>query len=135
MDLAEGIRKIGFRRWYERQLIEGHLYLVSCFLCLIMVMACVDGFSFRAPGFEPFLRLSAMVAGCAICMWSLVRYKEMLDVAEFAAERSVCSQCETYGILEVTGTRAAARNKDDADRVCAPTGVRCRKCGHEWTIE
>jgi len=29
MELSDGIRKIGFRRWYERQLIEGHLYLIS----------------------------------------------------------------------------------------------------------
>ena len=39
MELSKGIRKIGFRRWYERQLIESHLYFVSSFLCLIAVMA------------------------------------------------------------------------------------------------
>jgi hypothetical protein len=129
MKLAEGIRKIGFRRWYERQLIESHLYLVSCLLCLVMVMACLEGFSFRAPGLEPYLRLAAMVGGAALCMWALARYKAILDVAELAAERSVCEKCATYGILEVTGARAG-----EADMVLTPTSVRCRKCGHEWTI-
>jgi hypothetical protein len=134
MDLSEGIRKIGFRRWYERQLLESHFYLVTAILCLILVMACLEGFRFRAPGLEPLLRLAAMFAGGAIGMVSLNRYLRMLRLAWHAAERSVCGKCETYGILEVTGTRAGASNKG-ADTNCAPTGVRCRRCGHEWTIE
>lgn len=134
MELSEGIRRIGFQRWYERQLVESHLYLVTAFLCLILVMACLEGFRFRAPGLEPLLRLAAMFAGGAIGMASLNRYLRMLRLAWHAAERSVCEKCETYGILEVTGASAGARD-EGADTICAPTGVRCRRCGHEWTIE
>ncbi|HXF67392.1 MAG TPA: hypothetical protein VNK67_11945 [Burkholderiales bacterium] len=134
MDLAEGIRRIGFRRWYERQLIESHLYLVSCFLSLVMVLACLEGFSLRAPAWEVLLRLAAMVGGAALGMGALARYKAMLDAAEYAAERSVCGRCAAYGILELTAAPAPAA-PDDADPPIAPLGVRCRRCGHEWTIE
>ena len=37
MSPADGIRQLGFRRWYERQLIESHAYFLTCFLCMIMV--------------------------------------------------------------------------------------------------
>ena len=50
MNLIEGIRRLGFRRWYERQLIESHLFLVSGLLCLIAVMASLEDFSLQRPG-------------------------------------------------------------------------------------
>jgi hypothetical protein len=39
-----------------------------------MVMACLEGFNYRAPGREPLLRLAAMFGGGAICLWSLARH-------------------------------------------------------------
>ena len=138
MELAEGIRSIGFRRWYERQLIESHLYLLSWFLCLVMVLACLEGFSMRAPGWEPLLRLGAILGGGAVCIGSLVRYKAMLEVALHAAERSSCGKCAAYGQLEVTGVRRPVRRVRVGKEAGMPPpalAVRCRKCGHEWTIE
>jgi ribosomal protein L40E len=136
MGLAEGIRKIGFRHWYERQLIESHLYLISGFMCLVTVLACLEGFSLRTPVWETVMRFTAMMAGAAICLWTVHRYFAMLAVAEYVAERSVCEKCATYRGLELSGVavrRADARNDDD--EALPPVGVRCRKCGHEWTIE
>ncbi len=134
MELSEGIRKLGFQRWYERQLVESHFYLVTAFLCLVLVLACLEGLRLRAPGLETVFRLAAMFAGGAIGVASLNRYLRMLRLAWHAANRAVCGKCGTHGILEVTGARAGARD-DAADTICAPTGVRCRKCGHEWTIK
>lgn len=136
MELSEGIRKIGFRRWYERQLIESHLFLISGFLCLITVIACLEGFSLRTPWWETLLRLSAMVGGGAICMWTVRCYLTMLDFAEYAAERSVCEKCAAYRGLELSGaiaSRTETRGEDE-EGALPPLGVRCRKCGHEWTI-
>ena len=135
MELAEGIRRIGFRRWYERQLIESHLYLVTCFLCLVMVLACYEGFSLRMPAWETLLRLVAMLAGSAACVWTLRRYLAMLNRAVRAAERSVCGKCGAYSALELKGSGTPgmisdARRESDAP----PVEVRCRKCGHEWAI-
>jgi len=35
MDTLGRMRILGFRKWYERQLVEGHLYLTSCFLGIV----------------------------------------------------------------------------------------------------
>ena len=137
MELADGIRKIGFRRWYERQLIECHLFLISGFLCLITVLACIEEFNLRTPPWETLVRFMAMIAGMVLCLWTWRRYLTMLGVAEYAAEHSVCEKCAAYGGLDLAGT--AARRAPGADEelegMLAPVGVRCRKCGHEWTIE
>lgn len=136
MDLAEGIKKKGFRGWYERQLIEAHLFLISGFLCLIMVIASLEGFSLRTPAWETLLRLAAMLGGGATCLWALKRYLVMLDYAEYAAERSVCEKCAAYRGLDLGGaTTSRVPEQDDAgEPIAAPVSVRCRKCGHQWTI-
>lgn len=138
MELAEGIRRIGFERWYERQLMEAHLYLVTTFLCLILVTALLEGLSLRAGGgVEPFARLFGVLAGGYVGVWALARYGELLRFAENAAGQSVCGQCAAYGRLELSG-RDAQRTMNRGRRREAgspPLGVRCRKCGHEWVIE
>ena len=138
MELSEGIRKIGFRRWYERQLVESHLFLISGFLCLIMVLACMEEFNLRTPAWETLVRFAAVIAGVALCMWTWRRYLTMLGVAEYVAEHSVCGKCDVYRGLELSAAAAAdapGHRAGEADGVIAPVGVRCRKCGHEWTIE
>jgi len=136
MDLSEGIRKKGFRGWYERQLIEAHLYLISGFLCLITVIARLEELNLRTPAWETLLRLAAILGGSALCLWALKRYLEMLDFAEYAAERSVCEKCAAYGGLDPGSATAHRTGKQDEDGevIAAPVSVRCRKCGHQWTI-
>jgi hypothetical protein len=133
MDLSQGIHRIGFRRWYERQLIESHLYLVSGILSLFMAIACFEDFGSRNPSWETLLRLAAIMAGIVICLWTFRRYLNMLAIAEYAAERSVCEKCATYRGLELAARAAPAAAPQEG--VLLPVGVRCRKCGHEWTIE
>ncbi len=130
MELSQGIRKVGFSRWYERELIESHLYLMSWFLSLVLVLACLEGFSFKAPGWEPVVRFAGMTAGVVLCMWTLQRYIAMLAYALHAAERSVCRNCRAYSAFELRERKgyAAASHRGAVD-------VRCVKCGHEWTIE
>jgi hypothetical protein len=48
MELAEGIKKVGFRRWYERQLIESHAYLITGLLSSILVLGSIESLSSRA---------------------------------------------------------------------------------------
>jgi hypothetical protein len=40
------IGKLGFRRCYERWLIESHAWLESCYLCALGIAASLDGVSF-----------------------------------------------------------------------------------------
>jgi hypothetical protein len=133
MELSQGISRIGFRRWYERQLIEGHLYLISGVLALFMALAGFEGFGSRAPAWEILLRLGAMAGGFWLCLWTFRRYLRMLAVAEHAAGRSVCEKCCTYRGLELAARATLPVDVEEGE--LAPVGVRCRKCGHEWIIE
>ena len=129
MTPADGIRRFGFRRWYERQLIESHVYLITSFLSMIMVLACFEVFSFRAPGMKPFLMLALMAGGAALCAVSLRRYLALLVRAQRLAEQSVCSGCGSSGRLHVTGSRPVVQDPE-----AGFLGVQCRDCGHEWTV-
>lgn len=134
MELGEGIRRIGFRRWHERQLLQSHLYLATSLLCVIAVFATVEAYGSREVSSDLFIGLILMLAGGAAAVWSFVRYVRMLGAAQYAAERSTCARCNTYGLLETRGP-AARSGPEDPDLMIAPTQVRCRKCGNEWTIE
>jgi hypothetical protein len=133
MQLAEGIRRIGFRRWYERQLLQSHLYLAGALLCLVAVLAALEGFDSREVSVDFFVGLVVMLAGGAIGAWAFLRYIRMLVAAQYAADRSVCARCKTYGVLEAAGFPGHAVAQD-AEVEIASTPVRCRKCGNEWTI-
>lgn len=134
MELAEGIRKIGFRRWHERQLLQGHLYLASSLLCIIAVLAALEGYSSQELSFDFFVGLMMMLAGAAIGLWAFLRYVQMLLAAQYAADRSVCGKCKTFGLLDAAAS-AARPGRAATNAAFAPTRVRCRKCGNEWTIE
>jgi hypothetical protein len=124
MELSEGIRKLGFRRWYERQLIESHACLVTGLLGVVLVLGSLESLSIRGPGWEPFILLALMLGATGLASWAMYRYLTILFRAQHAGEHSTCSRCGAYGLLEVTGAQAA---RDEV-------GVRCRKCGNEWTI-
>ena len=47
MEPAESIGRLGFSRWYERRLIEGHAWFVSAFICVIAIAACAEELAFR----------------------------------------------------------------------------------------
>jgi len=134
MELSEGIRKIGFRRWYERQLIESHAYLVSGLLAVVLVLGSLESLSLRGPGWEPVVLLSLILGAGGLSTWAVYRYLQVLFYAEHVGAHSTCGGCGVYGILEVTGPKAP--RAAGSTRGAAPAlGVRCRKCGNEWTIE
>ena len=132
MELVEAIRKRGFKKWYERQLIESHAYLVTCFLCMILVAALVEEVSFRTPGLKPFLMLAVMAAGGLVGLLAWLRYKAIMVTAERFGDRSVCEQCHAYAkfdIVESGGSPATPESESDPW-----LRVKCRKCGHGWTM-
>ena len=50
MEPADSIGRLGFSRWYERRLIEGHAWFVSAFICVIAIAACAEELAFRGVG-------------------------------------------------------------------------------------
>jgi len=118
MEPADSIGRIGFSRWYERQLIEGHAWLVTGFLCMIAIAACVEELSFRGS----FVRLLAYVgmvfAAGGIGIYGLQRYQRIMVQAESLGEHATCAGCGAYARFKMISAHA----------------VRCRKCAHEWRL-
>lgn len=123
MERADDETGIGFRRWYERQLIESHAWFVTCVLCLLAVFAVLEEMSFRAgPAVALAWGVLVFAAG-AVAIYGFTRYKAIMEEAERLADRSVCEACKEYGRFRVPRLAAGA-----------PFEARCR-CGYRWRIE
>ena len=129
---AEGIRKLGFRRWYERELIEGHVYFVTCFMSMIVVAVCLEQVDWHHPAAE-LATIAYIVGGAVLCLYSLRRYNLILVRAECFGAQSTCTQCRTYGVLQLL----AAGGGEEAEGVAVSPWLRvkCKKCGHEWRMD
>ena len=136
MTPAEGIAKLGFRRWYERELIGGHIYLVTCVLSLMLMAVSLEQIDWRGPFFQFIFTLAALILGAVLCFESLRRYGFLLARAECFGEQSSCAKCKTYGVLQVMGAGAGnARPSPLAPPDNSWVRVRCKRCGHEWRID
>ena len=125
MGLEEGIRKRGFRKWYERELIQSHAHLVLTFICAIGLMASFELHDRRAPWSEQLFNAGAVLLLAAVGAWALRRYLYLLSHAETIANQAVCPKCQTYARLKLV-----PHQHNNHERV----QVRCNKCEHEWSI-
>lgn len=122
MDPAGAIGKLGFRRWYERQLYACHAWLVASLLCAVALLALVEDLSFLEFGLKAVLVLLAACAAGLLAWYTLMRYLSMLLRAQHLSERSTCGRCGTYGRYRLVSATAGSMT------------VSCRKCDAEWTI-
>ena len=138
MDIAARIRKMGFRKWYERQLIDCHLSLTTCLLSGIAVAACIEELSFREFGWKPVLLLTLVFAAIALGWYSWRRYITVLERAEVYGSHSICPACRAYARFEILATGLAAEGPYlDPQAATLPypwLRVRCRKCGTAWRL-
>ena len=118
MEPADSIRRLGFARWYERRLIEGHAWFISGFVCIVAIAACVEELSFRGSVVRLLAYVVVIAAAGAIAIYGLVRYQKILSEAELLGEHATCSACGAYARF----------------RLISPSHVRCRKCDHEWRL-
>ena len=125
-DLADGIRKHGFRKWYERELISSHAHLVLTFLCMVGLLGGFEVYDRRAPLGDQLVTGIAVLLSAAIGLWALRRYLFLLLHAETTANQAVCPQCGAYARFDVV----AGPQQPEADAVA----VRCRGCAQVWTI-
>jgi hypothetical protein len=124
MKLADGIRKHGFRKWYERELLQSHAHMVLTFLCVIGLFAAFEAASKFRTLQDQLVDLTAALLCASIGLWALRRYLRLLASAEAVANQADCPVCGTYGRLDLVEANAAG------DEV----HVRCRKCQHAWHI-
>ncbi|MCZ8292040.1 MAG: hypothetical protein O9312_00845 [Hylemonella sp.] len=122
--LAEGVRRFGFRKWYERELLSSHAHLLLTLLCSIALIGMLEVFKGGSLE-EKLLDVLLFIASGAIGLWALRRYLYLLMHAEEVANQANCPDCIAYGRFDVIGE----------DRRHGHTEVRCRRCQREWTIE
>ncbi|MEO5770482.1 MAG: hypothetical protein ABIQ29_00285 [Burkholderiaceae bacterium] len=128
MKLADGIRKHGFRKWYERELLHSHAHLVLTFFCVIGLFAAFEALGrFRSMG-DQFTNVVAILLCAGIGLWALRRYLALLMHAEVTAHQADCPGCKAYGRFKLASDTANDKQHDDHIAVC------CSKCQHRWTI-
>lgn len=123
MRLADGIRKLGFRKWYERELLQSHGHMALTLLCTIGIMGALEASSGSRSQGDRISDMLTMLLCAGAGLWSLRRYLYLLAHAEAIANQADCPQCGTYARLRLVGT--------DGSRV----RVGCRQCSHEWLID
>jgi hypothetical protein len=138
MDIVARIRRQGFRKWYERQLVDCHLAFVTCFLAGIVVASCLSALQLRGPAWvSAALLATAFVAG-ALCWYSWRRYITVLERAEAYGSRSTCPTCKAYSRFEIVASGSVAEGAyldPQAKPLPYPwLRVQCRKCGTAWRL-
>ena len=119
--LFESVKRNGFRKWYERQLLFSHTHMVLAFLSMIALVSSMEA-QRHAEGLTQFLDLVFVLLCALIGVWALRRYLFLLMRAEETANQASCPECGDYGRFRPVCERAQAID------VC------CRKCSRQWVI-
>ena len=118
MEPGDSIRRLGFARWYERRLIEGHAWFISGFICMIAIAACFEELSFKGSVVRLLAYVCVVAASAAIGAYGFFRYQKILGEAERLGEHATCSACGAYARFKLISS----------------SEVRCRRCAHEWRL-
>lgn len=132
MTIGERIKKLGFERWYERTLIEGHLYLVTALLGLTLALAGVELVS-QHGGARVLLGFVASAIGTVLALFCGHRYLRALVLTQNLSDRATCPRCSAYAAFNVLRS-SRAQAEDTQDLASVWLKVKCRKCDNEWTI-
>ena len=138
MDPTASIRRLGFRKWYERQLIDCHLSLVTCFLSGLVAAALLESIQVRDLSYRDAMMIGIIFVAAAVGWYSWRRYITVLERAERYGQRSTCPTCNTYGRFEVIST-GLDQTPGEVAMAVAPLEaawlrVKCRKCGTGWRM-
>ncbi|HEY2979154.1 MAG TPA: hypothetical protein VGJ35_14420 [Burkholderiaceae bacterium] len=127
MRLSDGIRRHGFRRWYERELMQSHAHLALTFLCAVGLFGALEAATHFTSWIDRVIDALAIVICGAVGAWALRRYLHLLMHAEHAATQADCPQCGVYARFTLVENTAASRGPS--------VRVRCRQCAHQWSID
>jgi len=114
MHLAEGLQRLGFRKWYERQLLQSHAHLVLTILSTLGLMGALEAASKFHSWQDQLTDALALLASAAIGLWSLRRYLYLLKHAEYVAHQARCRPARP-----THASRWSARRKPDSPSACA----------------
>lgn len=125
MALAQGIRKHGFRKWHERQLLIGHGWLAVTLVAAVMAFASLESLINATSLTARLANLAAVGILGGVTVISLQRFLTHLIRAQRAGTQARCTRCDTFGRLE-------ALTEDPQGKWVR---VRCRQCSHEWPMD
>ncbi len=128
--LGNTIAARGFRRWYERQLVEAFACMITGALSLLMMGIAIETLELGATAAGLLALVAISVAGGGLCIVSWSRFHRLLSLAEHLGEQATCANCHAYARFSVVASRELA----DTPAGCT-IDVRCRACGQEWTME
>jgi hypothetical protein len=122
--LVDGIRTVGFRKWYQGELTRSHLSLVMLLLCGIGALVTLELVGLQGPMSDRIGSFVLLLACASIGAVALRRYLFLLMRAELAAREAVCPKCATYGKLDL------AADEPQQERM----EVRCQRCRNVWSM-
>lgn len=127
MDERRAIQRMGFRKWYERELLQSHAHLVLLLMSLVGLLGSIELFSQRDDLGRQLTALLCAGAAAVVGAWSLRRYLYLLGHAQYVADQAVCPVCRTYARWNI---------EEDEQLQSPPTQlrVRCRSCSNTWNI-
>lgn len=127
MDTAKHIRERGFRKWYERELMRGHVHLLLLVLSLVGVMGALEVLGQGLRQGERLQMLVCLLAAAALAAYAFHGFLSRTARAEFVARQADCPGCASHARWDVEGEAAAT---DGGPRL----RVNCRACGQRWHI-
>jgi hypothetical protein len=127
MDTVKHIRERGFRKWYERELMRGHVHLLLLVLSLVGVLGALEALGAGLRQGERLQMLVCLLAAAALSAYAFHGFLSRMARAEFVARQADCPGCATHARWEVEGEGAAANGGS-----CLR--VNCRSCGQRWRI-
>lgn len=129
------IGQLGFRKWYEKQLVESHIWLVMAFLCLIVLMVGLE-LLWNKEASIGFVGKAFVIAFGGVVGWlAFRRYFQVLLLAESLGETALCPNCRhpSFRVVrhELPGAAlGSAHRGHDLNR--EGLLVNCRHCHHQW---
>ena len=127
MNTRRTIQRVGFRKWYERELLQSHGHLVLLIFCVLGLLGAVELYAVRAGWVSQLSALLCAGASAIVGYWALRRYMYLLGHAQHVAEQAICPACRTYARWDI---------EDDAQERASEQQlrVRCRGCATVWHI-
>jgi hypothetical protein len=130
--LAEGIRRLGFRKWYERELLSSHAHMALAVLAAVAMLASFEAFAGASAG-EKLMNTAFVVLTAGVTLWALQRYVYLLMHAEEVANQANCPRCHAYGQLRLSERPVRHTAEEEGARRLVP--VCCKRCAFEWDVD
>jgi hypothetical protein len=120
---VDSLAQLGFRRWYERQLIISHAWIASCFVAIVLFATGLELFT-GSRDLAEFIADALMIGAALVFAWVAWRqYACRMVMAESIGGQANCMHCGHYGFrIDVQSSQRQAFK------------VFCPKCKHRWEV-